>query len=134
MKETVLLFNIQDQGRVRTLKKILMLMKVRVKIVDKKDYLQSVGYLAGIKELNVEGDVYEGDELEEEMMLMSGFSSNQIDYLLAGMRKERLSKINYKAVLTPMNASWTVLQLYEELKKEHESITQMQLQNKKEKE
>lgn len=33
-----------------------------------------------------------------------------------------------------MNASWTVLQLYEELKKEHESITQMQLQNKKEKE
>ena len=131
MKETVLLFNIQDQMRLRTLKKILMLMKIRVKVVNKNDYLQPIGYLAGIKELENEQVVYEGDELEEEMMLMAGFSGQQIDGLLAGMRKEKLSKINYKAVLTPMNATWTALQLYEELKREHESMTQIQSQSEK---
>ena len=58
MKETVLLFHIQDEVRLQALKRILMLMKVRVKVVDKTDYLQPVGYLAGIKELEAK-QVYE---------------------------------------------------------------------------
>ena len=82
MKETVLLFHIQDEVRLQALKRILMLMKVRVKVVDKADYLQPVGYLAGIKELEVK-QVYEGEELAEEMMVMAGFSNQQVDTLLA---------------------------------------------------
>ena len=124
MKETVLLFHIQDEVRLQALKRILMLMKVRVKVVDKADYLQPVGYLAGIKELEAK-QVYEGEELAEEMMVMAGFSNQQVDTLLAKMRKANLSKMHYKAILTPMNATWTALQLYEELKKEHEYMTQM---------
>ncbi|CVI72824.1 hypothetical protein NDGK_02743 [Clostridiales bacterium CHKCI001] len=124
MKETVLLFHIQDEVRLQALKRILMLMKVRVKVVDKADYLQPVGYLAGIKELQTE-QIYEGDELEEEMMIMAGFSNQQVDTLLAKMRKASLAKIHYKAILTPMNATWSTLQLYEELKKEHEYMLQM---------
>lgn len=124
MKETVLLFHIQDEARLQALKKILMLMKIRVKVVEKKDYLQPVGYLAGIKELGTE-QVYEGNELEEEMMVMAGFSNQQVDMLLTKMRKANLSRIHYKAILTPMNITWTTLQLYEELKKEHEYMLQM---------
>lgn len=128
MKTTVLLFHIQDRTRLHALKKIAMLMKIRVKVVDKKDYLQPVGYLAGIKELEAQHMVYEGEELEEEMMVMAGFTNNQIDEWISSMRKAKLAKINYKAILTPMNITWTSLQLYKELKQEHEQMMQMHLQ------
>ena len=128
MKETVLLFNIQDEARLRGLKRILMLMKVRVRVVKKDEYLQPVGFLAGVKELEAEQPVYEGEELDNEMMVMAGFSSSQVDLLLAQMRKAKLTRMNYKAILTPTNMNWTVPQLYEELKKEHDYVTQMHSQ------
>ena len=49
MRETVLLINFEDQKQLRELKMILFTLKIRMKKVEKEDYLQQIGYLAGIK-------------------------------------------------------------------------------------
>ena len=47
-----------------------------------------------------------------------------MDLLLAGLRERKL-QIPLKAVITPHNIQWTSRMLYQELKKEHETMTAM---------
>ena len=43
MRETVLLINFEDQKQLRELKMILFTLKIRMKKVEKEDYLQQIG-------------------------------------------------------------------------------------------
>ena len=45
MRETVLLINFQDEKQLRDLKMILFTLKIRMKKVEKKEYLQQIGSL-----------------------------------------------------------------------------------------
>ena len=85
----------------------------------KEEYLEPVGYLAGVKELVPCGKVYTGDDFEKEMMVMAGLTSKQVDTVILALRKTGAGRIDYKAVLTPTNQSWNALTLYGELAKEH---------------
>ncbi|HIT90497.1 MAG TPA: DUF3783 domain-containing protein, partial [Candidatus Merdenecus merdavium] len=58
-----------------------------------------------------------------EMMVMKGLSSAKIDQIILQFRKNGIGKINLKAVITPSNQSWNSLELYEEIKKEHQEMT-----------
>jgi hypothetical protein len=60
------------------------------------------------------------------MMILKIYSNQKLDQFLAGIRKEGIPKINYKAVLTEYNKEWDSIHLYEELKKEHEYMTGQQ--------
>ena len=66
-------------------------------------------------------EVYDGDELAEEMLVFRGVYGKRLDLLLAQMRKNKVA-VNLKAILTEHNVGWSGLQLYEELKKEHEQM------------
>ena len=44
-----------------------------------------------------------------------------MNYMLAYLRKEKI-QIPLKAVLTPTNRHWNSLELYAEIKKEHEQM------------
>ena len=92
MRETVLLINFQDEKQLRDLKMILFTLKIRMKKVEKKEYLQQIGFLAGMKNL---------------------------DQILSMMRKNGVKRVDYKAILTETNKTWTVPRLYEEISKEH---------------
>lgn len=72
-----------------------------------------------MKELVPCGEVYTGDDFEEEMMVMAGLTSKQVDTVILALRKTGAGRIDYKAVLTPTNQSWNALTLYGELAKEH---------------
>ena len=108
MRETVLLINFEDQKQLRELKMILFTLKIRMKKVEKEDYLQQIGYLAGIKEMEGIEAVYEGEELEKEMMVFAGISNQRLDQILLMMRKNGVKRVDYKAILTETNKTWTV--------------------------
>ena len=61
-------------------------------------------------------------KIEDEMLVMKGFTRRRIDELLMAVRKAGLSRIDLKAVVTDSNAGWTFYQLYEEIKEERRQI------------
>lgn len=124
MRETVLLFNIQDKKRVRDLQMICMSLRIRVRMIKKAEYLQPIGVLAGIQEAAEPDRVYDGEELSDEMMVFAGVTGSHLDQILFMMRKKGMKRIDYKAVLTDANSKWTVPELYKELEKEHAAMHQ----------
>lgn len=64
------------------------------------------------------------DELSDEMLVMAGFTSRQVDQLILAFRKKGVGFVPYKAVLTPVNSTWDVRKLFDEIKKEHEAMRQ----------
>ena len=53
------------------------------------------------------------------MMVFAGISNQRLDQILSMMRKNGVKRVDYKAILTETNKTWTVLRLYEEISKEH---------------
>ena len=62
------------------------------------------------------------EELEKEMMVFAGISNQRLDQILLMMRKNGVKRVDYKAILTETNKTWTVPRLYEEISKEHEQM------------
>ena len=120
--ETVLLYNLDEGEKARKIEMVLLKMKVKMKKVSTEQYLEPVGFLAGNKEIPSSGNIYEGEGFSEEMLVMKGFTSSRIDLLLKEFRKAGIAKVNLKAIVTEYNQNWTSLQLYRELKEEHEKM------------
>ena len=53
------------------------------------------------------------------MLLMAGFIGNDTDRLLAAMRKAGFQRDVLKAVATPTNIGWTPGELWNEIHREH---------------
>lgn len=118
--EVVLMYHLEgDRGR--KLKTIFVQNGLRIRQIPWEEYNQPIGALAGIKEIPRVEEVYDGDELAEEMLVFRGVYGKRLDLLLAQMRKNKVA-VNLKAILTEHNVGWSGLQLYEELKKEHEQM------------
>ena len=118
--EVVLMYRLEgDRGR--KLKMIFVQNGLRIRQIHREEYNQPIGALAGIKEIPRVEEVYDGDELAEEMLVFRGVYGKRLDLLLAQMRKNKVA-VNLKAILTEHNVGWSGLQLYEELKKEHEQM------------
>lgn len=127
-QELVLLYEINGKDREKKLKLILVKLGIRIKLVQKEEYLETLVYLAKIKGSESVKEKYDGELLGDEMMVLVGFSSGRIDALLSEIRKAKLDRINLKAVLTDYNKGWNSIQLYKELREEHEAMAQMRAQ------
>lgn len=125
MKETILLFQF-DKARQQKLLRCLLPLKIRVKSVEACDFGKPIGYLAGIRELENAGPETGGEQeeqaLSDEMLVMAGLTSPQIDQVLTAIRRSGIGFIPYKAVLTATNQSWDAFALLAELKREHEAM------------
>ncbi|WP_099469426.1 DUF3783 domain-containing protein [Konateibacter massiliensis] len=130
MKPTVLLYNFNDTERNRKITLALMPLGFRLKKVMKENYNQPIGYIAGVKGIESIEEKYEGEELEDEMLIMVGLKSAQIDSLIAAFRKNGIPKVNCKAILTETNQYWNAIELYKELKLEHETMSKKSSQDK----
>lgn len=122
MREVILLFNFKDREKRNKVTRALFPLRIKIKEIEKKDYLNPMGYLAGNKELAGVEEVYTGEELEGEMLVMAGLSSVRMDQVLKALRKSGAGSIPYKASLTPINQHWNVVKLFEEIKEEHERM------------
>lgn len=120
--ETVLLYNLEEGEKARKVKMVLLKMKVKIRKVSREQYLEPIGFLAGDKEIKSCEEVYEGENFSEEMLVMKGFTSSRIDLLLREFRKAGIGRINLKAIVTEHNQNWNSIELYRELKAEHEMM------------
>lgn len=128
MKETVLLYNFNDKDRLMKIRQALLLLGFRIRTVGREDYGKPLGTLAGVKGMEelTEAD-QSGDGLcsdfDDEMAVLAGLTSSQVDSFIRTLRKKGVGRIDYKAVLTSVNKDWDSVHLYHEIKKEHEAMT-----------
>ena len=114
MKETVLLYGFKDQERLKKVKRALLPLGLRMRTVGPEEYFQPVGYLAGVKEVPPAENDRPGTEFDCEMMVMAGLASAQVDAVIHALYRSGVGRIDYKAVLTPVNQFWDGEKLYEE--------------------
>lgn len=77
---------------------------------------QQIGFLAGLsgyaeRKLSV---LELPPKIEDEMLILNGFSGKKLDGLLAALREENLT-VALKAVVTEHNVGWTFAALYAEI-------------------
>ena len=131
--EVALLYNM-DGDKARKLKMIFVQNGIKIKTVTKDDYLTELGVLTGV--LTEEEAKQTPEDIEwpenqecldvyeffEEMLVMKGIFGKRLDILLGAMRRMKVT-VPLKAVVTEHNMYWNSIQLYHEIKKEHEVMT-----------
>lgn len=119
-KEMVLLYGLENK-KGEEIRRICLQLGIRVKHVGKEQFHLPVGMLPVIRDASAVKAVFSGvdSEIPEEMMVMNGFSPASMDRFLERMKKARISGIDLKAVVTEYNKNWSSVQLYQELKAEH---------------
>ena len=147
-RETVLYYNPEASLKVVKLKGVLVRMGIRIRNVTPEQFDETVGALAGIsgfekenqnkeqlvrnlqeqrqepsQDQNQDQNQDQHPMIQDEVLVMHGFTSRRIDELLAAFRKAGVAKVELKAIVTETNAHWTFYHLYEEIKEEHERMT-----------
>lgn len=141
LKPTVLLYNFTDR-RKNKVNTFCAMHGIRVRTVEKENYEKPVLALidkeaealfegaSAMKENEPETSTKNESETDaepgmkdfsEEMLLMCNVGS-QMNPFLSYLRKEKIL-VPLKAVLTPTNQFWSSVDLYAEIKKEHEQMT-----------
>ncbi len=123
MKEMVLYYAPDNTPHTSLLRGVMVQMGVKVKNLTPERCIQRIGYLVGadgVEKRKVSENFQKyAPAMNEEMLVISGFSEERLEELLDKLKKAGVPKINLKAVVTETNAGWTVYQLYEQLREEH---------------
>ena len=97
---------------------------VRVRPVSPEQTGETVWHLFGLKGFAAREDGAAVPAAPAEpALVLSGFSRQRLDALLAALKRSGVPFIAHKAMLTPTNVSWTFAQLCEELSREHRAVT-----------
>lgn len=120
MKQLILSYNLPAKHLAK-LRMAAMKLGVRVRPVEKREYLQSLGSFTGL--LGTFESVYDGENFPEPMIVLCGFSQPMVNTFLTLLKASRLPPVPLKAVLTETNQGWNSLELHDELKQEHEAMT-----------
>ena len=119
MTQLILAYNFPAK-RLAKLRMAAMKLGVKVRPVEKREYLQSLGSFVGT--LGSFESVYDGENFPELMLVLCDFSQPMVNAFLSLLRSSRLPAVPLKAVLTEMNQGWNSLELHEELQKEREAL------------
>lgn len=119
--EKILAFQVRETD-LQKLKEISASMRIKLVVIDKVDFRQTVNDLLSQKR-NPLVEPYTG-KITESMLLFHNFSDKRLDTMLKVLRREQV-KVDYKAVTTETNIKWTILQLYFEMEKERNAYLQM---------
>lgn len=123
MKKQILLYNIKDRKRAMEIRRVLMPLKLRIKNILSDDFAHPIGYLLGMEGYAPSDQIPDDCYFEDEMMIMAGLTSYEIDQIIHGFHKRRIPGIPLKAIVTPHNQEWNSYKLYGDLKKEHEKMS-----------
>lgn len=122
-KELVLYYTPEKSDADRLLKGVLVRMCVRIRNIAPDQTGEKVGALAGLPDYEEQTEAPEAPAISEKMLILHGFGQQRLQELLAGLRKAKVPPIPLKAMVTEHNADWTVYELYQEIRKEHEKMT-----------
>lgn len=117
-KQVVLLYDPASSPWADGVKKLCALRGLRLRPVDPGETGRSLNSLA----LGKASEGVPAAPIPEPLLVLCGFSSAQLDSLLAALRKAGVPQGCLKAVLTPSNAGWTLSALYQELCRERHAM------------
>lgn len=119
MTPTVLLYNLENE-KGRKIKTLCLTLKLRARSVGVEDFGQPLDSVLGLEPaLDTPS---QSEMFSDEMMVMAGLSSHQMNSLLQGFRKKKIPPVELKAVLTATNGQWNGYKLREELYLEHQAM------------
>ncbi len=124
MKETILLFNVPERDKRLKIERALFPLRFRIKYIAKEDYLKPLGSFFNLKDIEASEISYDGEELEDTMVIFAFLSDQQLNLALAALRKSGAGPLPYKAILTPTNQHWNAIDSFNEIKKEHAAMHQ----------
>ena len=59
---------------------------------------------------------------DDPMLVFAGFTGTKLNQFLNAMYKQKIPRVNLKAMLTEHNVNWDSVTLHDELAKEHEAM------------
>lgn len=136
MKETVLYYAPENAVHVGMIKGVLVQMGIKIKNLTPERCEKKIGYLAGLDGFENEDRVPDNTDvsgvgqqaspipIDEELLVLCGFTEERLDRLLEKLRKAGVPKSVMKAIITQANAHWTVYELYGHLVEERRRIEQ----------
>ncbi len=120
-KESPLLIGYMiNESNTELLTKLANSMKITLKFIGRESAGDKIGFLAGFNGFT-KCDNVPKNIIEDECLIMSGFSNKSMDKLLLEMKSYKMN-FPLKCIVTQYNQSWTLNNLIEELKKEHEKM------------
>ncbi len=120
MKKMILAYNFSEE-RLSGVKRSAIAVKAAVRVVAPESFGEKIGYLAGVPGFEQEGTAPEGS-FQDEMLLMSGFDSADIDMMIKSLRKYGVGRVALKAIVTETNTGWSSVELYNAVKADHEEM------------
>ena len=118
--ELVLLYQLDATSeKGMKIREILSRLNIRAKTISHAMLSQTIGHLADLPGHAPRPADYDGEPVPDEVLLMKDLSDARIDRLLKDFRDNGVSRIDLKAVVTPHNQKWTLLDLISELRQEH---------------
>lgn len=121
--EKLLVFHLNDT-EYKKLEQIARNLKIRCERIADSSYNQTLESLV-LGGKNPLSAPFTGTAPSGSLILMCEFSNKRMDKLLFELRRAGTA-IDFKAVLTPINKKWTVLQLMLEMHKERAAYANMQ--------
>lgn len=123
MTPTVLLYNL-DSEKGRKIKALCLTLRLRARSVAPEDFGRTLTSVLAPEDGREPAQ--EGQPFSDELLVMAGLTSRQMNDLLQGFRRKKISPVELKAVLTPTNSQWNAFQLREELARERQAMLQGQ--------
>lgn len=118
MEQFILMFGL-DKDKEKVVRTVCSRIGAVPVTVERRDYSQKLGTLAGVQGFSRDKTVYSGPDFPAEMLVFSGMNSMQVDTFLAEYKKAGVPAVGLKAIVTPHNVFWTAEALFKELLKEH---------------
>lgn len=120
MKKMILAYNFSDE-RLSGVKRSAVAVKAAVKAVPAESFGEKIGNLIGLPGFEQDSSVPES-VFQDEMLLMSGFDSADIDMLIKALRKYGVGRVALKAIVTETNIGWSSAELHDAVKADHEEM------------
>ncbi len=114
----LLMYNIEKRKSIE-IKNLCRKLNISYSDVAKSDYGLTLENLLDLSKSNSKG---EGEDFNEEMLLLVDFGEGTFNLFLSLLRKKKCT-VALKAVLTDTNRTFTSFELYNEISKEHKAMT-----------
>ncbi len=113
----LLMYNIEKRKSIE-IKNLCRKLNISYSDIDKSDYGLTLESLLELSENNSKS---EGEDFNEEMLLLADFGEGVFNLFLSLLRKKKCT-VSLKAVLTDTNRKFTSYELFNEISQEHQAM------------
>lgn len=116
----LIMYYTEDEKKSNQIAGLCKRLGIRTRKIKPSDINLGMGSLAGIKTGVVKKEKNRapiGYDIPE-VIVFSGISDKNLDIFLQEYKKEKITQVALKAILTPYNISWTLYELIAELQRE----------------